>query len=81
LGDILFRDKSMRRSPMQIARIETGELFHDWSLRGVKLSADAGPVWGRRSVFRLSGKPLLVSEIFLPDFPAASPLPPCWRSS
>lgn len=36
---------------------------------------------GRRSVFRLSGKPLLVSEIFLPDFPAASPMLPGWRGS
>jgi chorismate-pyruvate lyase len=24
-------------------------------------------VWGRRSVFRVAGKPLLVSEYFLPE--------------
>ena len=27
--------------------------------------------WGRRSVFVLDGKPLLVSEVFLPAFPDA----------
>jgi len=65
LGEMLFRDKSMRRSPMQIARINTGDLFYRWGVpNGV-----TGQVWGRRSVFRLSGRPLLVSEIFLPPLP------------
>jgi chorismate--pyruvate lyase len=27
-------------------------------------------IWGRRSVFRVGGKPLLVSEIFLPGIGA-----------
>jgi chorismate--pyruvate lyase len=28
-------------------------------------------IWGRRSLFRLSGQPLLVNEIFLPDLPVS----------
>ncbi|ALP51700.1 hypothetical protein Tel_00280 [Candidatus Tenderia electrophaga] len=73
LGELLFRDKSMRRSPMEIARIEVGELFHRWAV-----PEQAGfdqPLWGRRSVFRLAGLPLLVNEIFLPPPPRAA----CFR--
>lgn len=69
LGELLFRDKSMRRSPMEIARIEPGELFHRWVVPengGVDKT-----LWGRRSVFRLAGLPLLVNEIFLPPPPRA----------
>ena len=40
-------------------------------LRGDQLPAGLGleaddTVWGRRSVFRVGGRPLLVSEYFLP---------------
>jgi chorismate-pyruvate lyase len=37
-------------------------------------------VWGRRAVFRIADKPLLVSEVFLPAFPAGSATPPLWKS-
>lgn len=70
LGERLFRDKTMRRSPMEVARIEPGDLFYDWAVpEGV---APDGPLWGRRSVFRLAGRPLLVNEIFLPPAPRAA---------
>jgi chorismate--pyruvate lyase len=68
LGELLFRDKSMRRSPMQIARIDTDDLFHRWGVPETVI----GQVWGRRSVFRLSGRPLLVNEIFLPPLPKST---------
>jgi chorismate--pyruvate lyase len=69
LGEMLFRDKSMRRSPMEIARIEPGDLFHGWGVPAEM--AGRGAVWGRRSVFRLGGQALLVNEIFLPPLPGA----------
>jgi len=69
LGEMLFRDKSMRRSSMQVARVDEGDLFHDWGVACVETGAVVGQVWGRRSVFRLSGRPLLVNEIFLPPLP------------
>ena len=58
LGERLFADPSMRREPVAIAKL-SGAVLPD------KLAVDT-TVWGRRSVFRLARKPLLVSEIFLP---------------
>jgi len=52
LGRYLFRHRSLRRSPLQVAPLVTDN--------GTALS------WGRRSVFYLAERPLLVSEFFLP---------------
>ncbi len=56
LGEVLFKDVSMRRSEIETAR--------------VPLAVTDGPehhlAWARRSVFRLDHKPLLVCEVFLP---------------
>jgi chorismate--pyruvate lyase len=51
LGSLLFSDPSMRRAPLQVARIANG---------------DQPPLWARRSLFYLENKPLLVCEVFLP---------------
>jgi chorismate--pyruvate lyase len=64
LGEMLFRDKSMRRSPMEIAKVEPGDLFYRWGVP--EDETPGGQIWGRRSVFRLAGQPLLVNEVFLP---------------
>ncbi len=50
---------------MEIAQLLPGQTLFDLAVHG--LSATPREIWGRRSVFRLSGKPLLVSEIFLPE--------------
>jgi chorismate--pyruvate lyase len=50
LGSVLFKDRTMRRGPLQTARLKERE----------------HTLWARRSVFCLSGKPLLVAEVFLP---------------
>ena len=66
LGDLLFSYSSMRRGPVQAAHIPAEILPAGLAPAGKRL-------WGRRSVFRVDGKPLLVSEIFLPAFdPVAS---------
>ena len=63
LGALLFRDPTMTRETVEVA-------CH--TKTNAKLPAALGDIqkslWGRRSVFRLDAKPLLVSEIFLPDF-------------
>lgn len=53
LGTFLFRQPGVRRGPLQVT-------FggHDW----------APGSWGRRSIFYLRDRPLLVSEFFLPAF-------------
>ena len=59
LGAMLFADRTMRREPVVVAKLPEG-LIND------HVQTDES-VWGRRSVFRVSGKPMLVSEYFLPE--------------
>lgn len=68
LGAVLFADPTMERGPIEIARLLPGDaLYRDATQQ---LGALPEAIWGRRSVFRLGGKPLLVSEFFLPGIPA-----------
>lgn len=60
LGAMLFADRSMRRDEVEITM-----LTPDDALYGNTLCVDE-IVWGRRSIFRVGKKPLLVSEFFLP---------------
>lgn len=60
LGAMLFSDRTMRREDVQVAELPA-------SHEANKYIESDGPVWGRRSVFRVSGKPLMVSEYFLPE--------------
>ena len=79
LGGVLFADPGMRRGRLELAEIFPGQAV--FAAATAHMQHQPASIWGRRSVFRLSGKPLLVSEIFLPDFPAASPMLPGWRGS
>jgi len=58
LGSVLFNDPHLRRGEIEIALLQADEL-------PLKTS---GASWGRRSIFYLQQQPLLVSEVFLPDF-------------
>ena len=59
LGAVLFSDQTMQREEVEIARLKPEQ---------VKLNSQLDvDIWGRRSVFKLSEKPLLVSEFFLPE--------------
>lgn len=60
LGELLFRDRSVRRGRLAIARLtlaQAGVAAGRWR---------ETTVWGRRAVFHIGGVPLLVSEFFLP---------------
>ncbi|MFV1973611.1 MAG: chorismate lyase, partial [Thiohalobacterales bacterium] len=78
LGAMLFADPGMRRGIVELARITRGQQLYVDALQRPGKHTDA--VWGRRSVFRITGKPLLVSEIFLPGFPAQSAVRPLWKA-
>lgn len=73
LGEVLFKDLSMRRGAIETARLALGvdvdsdRILQPQSYSTVAVQPTQG--WGRRSVFRLDDKPLLVSEIFLPLLP------------
>lgn len=64
LGAFLFSQPKLTRSPISLGRIYR---YHHYV--PATLMSD-GPVWGRRSIFYVQGKPLLVSEVFLPGFPS-----------
>ena len=63
LGALLFQDPTMTREPVEVAchTPANAQLPH-------AMGSIHAPMWGRRSIFRLDNKPLLVGEIFLPDF-------------
>ena len=61
LGAMLFADRTMRREDVMVT-----VLYGDDLPELLGLDA-ASRVWGRRSVFRVGGKPLLVSEYYLPE--------------
>jgi chorismate lyase len=77
LGGVLFADPGMRRGIVELAELLPGHAVHTAATRHMQQRHAA--LWGRRSVFSISGKPLLVSEIFLPDFPADSTVVPHGR--
>lgn len=72
LGEVLFADRSMRRSEVEVARLAPGGKLFGLIATGttaggaINLAQQPQQIWGRRSVFYLQDKPLLVSEIFLP---------------
>ena len=51
LGEVIFSDPTLQRGPIEITKT---------------VDTNNHPVWGRRSVFTLKNKPLVVSEFFLP---------------
>lgn len=60
LGAMLFADRTMRREAVQIAKLPVNNEIY-------RYTESKESIWGRRSVFRVSEKPILVSEYFLPE--------------
>ena len=64
LGGVLFKDPSLKRTLFEISVLKQSQV--SGFSRG---KVDARPFWGRRSVFSISKRQLLVGEIFLPSCP------------
>lgn len=64
LGAVLFADPSMQRDAIEIASLSARTCHYADALQGQR--SRPKQIWGRRSVFYISNKPLLVSEFFLP---------------
>ena len=61
----LFNNPSLERQTIEVAEFDTNSAV-------AKLSSDLqlnveSTLWGRRSIFVLENKPLMVAEVFLPD--------------
>ena len=64
LGQVLFNDPSLERKNIEVTSL-AGKNSLSHLLQQLNLS-DQFELWGRRSLFFLQGKPLMVAEIFLP---------------
>ena len=70
LGAYLFADPSMQRSAVELACIHPGQAMFAEATAGLQRKPLF--IWGRRSVFRVGDKPLLVTEVFLPAIASVS---------
>jgi chorismate--pyruvate lyase len=66
LGEVLFATADVERSPLEVAMLMPGDFLHDAATSGLGARGTGRVLWARRSVLRVNGHPLLVSEIFLP---------------
>lgn len=67
LGEVLFSTPGVERGLLEFARLTPGHGLHKAAAAGDLLS---GPLWARRSLFRVEGYPLLIHEVFLPGVEA-----------
>jgi chorismate--pyruvate lyase len=79
LGGALFADPSMRRGKLEVAPIGKNHLPKIINSLAQNLGSAYAhnanyPCWGRRSLFFIKNKPLLVCEIFLPNLVNKRPL-------
>ncbi len=80
LGAMLFADKSMQRGSLEVTCLTKGARLFDTATRLLKRKPQC--IWGRRSVFYVENKPLLVSEFFLPELvECGEDVPRVWRGA
>jgi chorismate--pyruvate lyase len=65
LGEMLFNQPSLKRGPIQVARLIPGQTLFAMATRALQRQPDE--LWARRSCFYLHGRGMLVNEIFLPS--------------
>jgi len=69
LGQVLFNNPSLERQTIEVAEFDTnsavGKLAKQLQQPHQYLSSPEN-LWGRRSIFVLENKPLMVAEVFLP---------------
>lgn len=65
LGSILFHDHTVKRGALHFRRIDAR---HPLFAKALTWCGEARPIelWARRAVFERMGKPLIVTEVFLP---------------
>jgi chorismate--pyruvate lyase len=68
LGEALFTDPRVRRLGLTIRRLDARHPLYRAARRHTGFTVHH--LWARRSVFCLNGRPLLVTEVFLPPIDA-----------
>ncbi len=64
LGEVLFTDPRIQRLGLYMRRLDARHPLYRAAQRHTRI--DVRQLWARRSVFCLDGRPLLVTEVFLP---------------
>jgi chorismate--pyruvate lyase len=67
LGAVLFTDPRVIRGATQVARLLPGQPLYQAACNHLPTKPDH--LWGRRTLFYVEKRPLLVNEIFLPTLP------------
>ena len=67
LGAALFANPRVKRGELTCARLDARDARHRAASAALAPRSLPRELWGRRSVFRLRGRALLVTEIFLPE--------------
>lgn len=67
LGAVLFSDPKVIRGTTQVARLQPRQPLFETACNN--LHEKPQNLWGRRTLFYLEKRPLLVNEIFLPKLP------------
>ena len=65
LGDYLFTERKAQRGQIEIAKILPQDKLFRLAVKN--MNTENMELWGRRSMFYIKNKPLLVVEIFLAD--------------
>ncbi|GHF99801.1 chorismate--pyruvate lyase family protein [Thalassotalea marina] len=65
LGQVLFNHANLKRKRIEVASFDSQSSVTQLA-KELKLSIEHN-LWGRRSVFIIDDKPLMVAEVFLPD--------------
>jgi chorismate lyase len=65
LGDYLFTGKNTWRTRIEITQITPVERLFNLAKKNISFKDTV--LWGRRSIFYIKNKPLLIVEVFLPE--------------
>ena len=65
LGAALFANPRVQRTPLQFKKLNRRDVLYRHAC--TVLTNPPASLWARRSVFLLEGRPILVTEVFLPD--------------
>lgn len=67
LGEILFTDPAIKRGPLEVASLRSGNHLFELAKKHDIALDDNAVMWARRSCFYFAENSLLVCEMFLPD--------------
>lgn len=63
LGEVIFSYPQLERVAMDVSLINPNE----WTLTALDVTHIKQPIWGRRTVYAIKHRQMLVSEFFLPE--------------